>query len=145
MSLPLPPDMSEMLPHVECNKVTNQWMWEILSAWGQNLSTLDLSGTKIIGEGFSVLNLRMEKVQVLILVHCRMLTNQGLLEMISCMGSNLKKLCLDGTNITGEGFVADNPRLDSLQILSVRGCEQLAGSDWLRQMRNRTNICIELE
>ena len=141
----LPLKRLQVLDLSGCDEVTNQWMWEILSAWGQNLSTLALSYTKIIGEGFSVLNLRMEKVQVLNLVHCPMLTNQGLLEMISCMGSNLNVLWLDGTNISGEGFVADNPRLDSLQILSVRGCEQLAGSDWLRQMRNRTNICIELE
>ena len=125
-----------------CDKVTNQWMWEILDVTGQTLSTLILSGTKIIGEGFAALNLRMDKMQVLKLNHCPILTNQGLLEMINCMGSNLKELHLDGTNITGEGFVANDLRLDSLQILSLIGCDQLADSDWLRETLNRTNVEI---
>ena len=139
----LPLKRLQVLDLSGCDEVTNQWMWDTQCLGTESLN-LGFALHRDHWRGICYAKSKNGKKQVLNLDHCPMLTNQGLLEMISCMGSNLNVLWVDGTNITGEGFVADNPRLDSLQILSVRGCEQLAGSDWLRQMRNRTNICIEL-
>ena len=106
----------------------------LLERFVQGPTVLDLTGTKITGEGISDLEQPLKHLEQLILNDCKRLTDKGLLVMLKKLVRPLKTLKLNYTQITGESFAS----LDRAQIegMSLYKCNTLTETGLFEILRS---------
>ena len=83
-----------------CRNLKIDWIRLALETALESLETLDLSRTRIAGEGSKGLNMKLSKLVRLNLSYCRSLTLQGLQEILDVAGDHLEEIILDGTQLS---------------------------------------------
>ena len=106
-----------------CKCITQRGMLEFLQVCGTHLKDLDLSQTNVTGEGLSVLQGKLIKLETLYLRGCRGLTKMGLMELLQMCGTELKDLDLSATCISCEGLSVLQNKLVNLETLNLGYCE----------------------
>ena len=102
--------------------LTDEGLLKIMEICGIKLTSLDLSGSEITGEGLHVLQDKFKNMEKLSLAWCRGLTQQGLLEILNMCGSKLQNLNISATNITGKGLEELQGKLANLKTLNLEHC-----------------------
>ena len=117
-----------------CTHLTDLGLRLLLERFDQGPKVMDLTGTKITGEGISDLERPLNHLEQLVLNDCKSLTDKGLLVMMKKLVRPLKTLRLSYTQITGESFAS----LDIAQIegISLYKCNSLSETGLFEILRS---------
>jgi len=124
-------DKLEVLDLSDCWDLTDQGLSELLCVTSGALEHLHLFRTNITCEGLTGLDSQLVSLQTLDLNECRILTDQGLNEIVSLTGGDLTELHLAGTDVTTEGLARQAVKLANIQVLKLDGCRQLDNHGFL--------------
>ena len=105
--------------------LTDKGLLLILDTCGIQLISLDVTGSRITGEGFHVLQDKFTNMEKLSLKGCDGLTQQGLLDILRMCGRRLQDLDISGTNITSQGLGQLQGKLANLKTLDLNWCRGL--------------------
>ena len=114
----------------DCYYLTDGGLKEFLRLFGCKLKVLDISQTKITGQGFKDEVISLPMLKELNMGECYHLTDGGLKEILRISGSSIRVLDLHFTNITEQGF-QDGVSLPMLEELNLEECDQLTDSGLL--------------
>ena len=140
-------DSSNILDRVEhlilfgCKELTDTGLCIILKICGPSLKELDLSRTLVSGSGPDKI-CTLSNLQVLNLLHCLDLTDQGFQEFISSVKRTLKTLIIGRTNISGRILLQVVTELQILERLDPFNCPNITGKDLRRLKSERSNLKI---
>jgi len=130
-----------------CEQVQDTGLVHLLNLSGPNLKILGLESTGVTGEGLSALAEPLAKLESLDLDVCEQLTDTGLLNLVRLSSQSLKRLCLASTGITGESLSNFNGRLDKLQSLCLKYCQQLTDEGLLNMLelsqKSLARLCLK--
>ena len=85
-----------------CSRLTNQGLLKLLRMCGSKLQYLNISRTRVTGQGLYELQGKFADLRTLNLKRCSSLTDQGFSEIINISGPLLKTVQLSGANISTE-------------------------------------------
>ena len=127
----------EKLQLTDWHKLSNKGLMKILRRYRSNLRELKLDGSNITGVGIKrgvryLPNLETLKLDSWIL---GILTNDGLVEILSISGSKLRYLDVSWTSITGVGLEERVKSLPNLETLIMSGCEELSNGGLVEILR----------
>ena len=141
-----------------CKLLTGNGLLNILQLCRSTLKSLDISGTNITGEEDIF---RYERtlpcLENLNISYCKLLTDNGLLNILQFCGSTLKSLDISNTDITGENIYEYEGTLPCLENLKLKWCFNLSGCGLYQILRlcgstlislhisetDSLNVCIE--
>ena len=115
--------------------LTKKGLLKILSICGNQLTLLDLTGSRVTGEGFNVLQDKFTNMEKLCLKHCVGLTNQGLLEILMMCGSKLQDLNISRIDTTGQGLEKLQGKFVDLRIMNLERCYRLTDQGLVKLLR----------
>ena len=124
--------------------LTDKGLLKILQICGIQLTSLDVTGSEITGEGFDVLQDKFTNMETLSLCLCSSLTDQGLLKVLRMAGNNLQDLNISRTNITSQGLDVLQGQFTNLKTLNLCGCRSLTDQGLLKVLRMAGNNLQDL-
>ena len=86
---------------------------------------MNLSFTRITGEGLSILQGKLNNLEKLDLDSCEDITDQGMMELLQICGTELKFINLSHTQISGEGLSSLEGKLINLEELNLSYCPDI--------------------
>ena len=108
-----------------CCRITDQGLLKILSRCGSMLQNLDMSETKLTGQGLDDLQGKLANIKTLKLRSCSRITDQSLLKILKMCGSNLQDLDIFFTNITGQELDELQGTFGYMKTLNLQYCSRL--------------------
>ena len=115
----------EKLSLAGCKHLTNHGLLGILKICGGKLQNLNISDTKITGQGLEEMQGKLAELKVLNLSWCPSLADQGLLKVLMMCGTKLQDLVISNTNITGQGLEELQGKFADLKTMSLQWCSSL--------------------
>jgi uncharacterized protein YjbI with pentapeptide repeats len=106
-----------------CTKLTDEYLKMLLEKC-PNLQKLNLSDTKITGEGFNSAAIKLENLHEIHISYCNNLTDDHLKRLIEKC-PDLQKINLSGADITGQAFDSHDIKLENLHEIDISGCNNL--------------------
>ena len=119
---------------IDCS-LTDKGLLKILGICGIQLTSLDVTGSTVTGEGFHVLKDKFSNMEKLCLEKCVGLTQQGLLQILKMCGSRLQDLNISETDITGQGLEELQEKFADLKALSLYCCKNVTDQGLLKVLR----------
>ena len=110
---------------LNCKQLTDSGFIQFIRICGANLRRLDLSGTNISGEQVSEYPGYLPNLESLNLFNCKLLTDQGLAQLLRISGRRLHLLNIGGTNISGNKVSMFCSPLPELSKLYLDGCRNI--------------------
>ena len=137
--------------------IDDTWFLRILEQCGSTLKSLNLSDSIITGELLIDYTGTLPCLENLNISYCKLLTGNGLLNILQFCGSTLKSLDISNTDITGENIYEYEGTLPCLENLKLKWCFNLSGCGLYQILRlcgstlislhisetDSLNVCIE--
>ena len=103
-SLKLHVNSAQHIQHLSLNfcSLTDKGLLRIMAMCGTQLTSLDVTGSKITGEGFHALQNKFTNMEKLSLEWCFKISDQGFSEIINISGPLLNTVQLSSVNISAE-------------------------------------------
>ena len=125
----------ELTCKISDTNIDDVWFLQILEQCGSILKSLNLSNSKITGEILINYNATLTCLQNLNMSNCKLLTDNGLLNILQLCGSTLRSLDIEGTQVNGDLLSEYNGTLPHLKNLNMRNCKQLGSSGLLKMLQ----------
>ena len=111
--------------------IDDAWFLQILEQCGSTLKSLNLPCSIITGDLLIDYKGTLPCLENLNISYCKLLTGNGLLNILQFCGSTLKSLDISGTNITGEKIYRYKGNLPCLENLNISNCKLLTENELL--------------
>jgi uncharacterized protein YjbI with pentapeptide repeats len=119
------------------NKLTDDHLKKLIETC-PNLQKINLSHTDITGQAFDSHNIKLEHLTEIDMSWCKWFTDEYLKILLEKC-SNLQKINLFNTNITGTAFDSKDIKLENLHEIDISYCKNLTGNHLKRLLEKCPN------